>query len=219
MLNRAFTKTEEILLLIITVLLMGLLYYQFVYKAQQAAIVRYDTSGLEAEMLIEQARAAQIKSMQDEIAQNKKDKIGVVETYNNLKQEINELNDIFGGASDFDFGFDQAVADGEAVRRIINASFGAPSYEEARTMLNALHNCPYRCLITQVQVVPDGRSQGDNNLHKGAVKVNFSVTFYETLHDAQTTDGLLITNTENGGSSTLLDDLQASREAAENTGL
>lgn len=215
MLNRNLKKSEIALILVLVAALLGLLYYQFVYKEQQASISRYDTAELENQIMIEQARAAQIRSMQDEIELNQSDEstvTGVVESYNNLKAEIRELNNIFGDAEAFNFGFDQAVATGDAVRRKISANFTAKDYATAKQMLTKLHNSQYRCLIRDINISTTTSSRYYNNqtnsyynlepnLNRGPVAVSFTVTFYETLYNATTTDGLLIENSGNSSSS------------------
>ncbi len=196
MLKREFKRSENIAIVVLTVLLLVLLYYQFVYRGMESAKQQYDTAEVDSEILMEQTKAAKIARMQEEIAQEKGEGSGVVETYDNLKAEINELNDIFSEADTFSFGFDQATGNGDAVRRNINAVFTASSYELAKKMLENLHDSRYRCLIRDVSVATaqNNSSSGEDgpNLNKGPVAVSFTVTFYETLYNATTTDGLLI---------------------------
>lgn len=213
MLKRSFTKVESALILLFVIVLMGLLYYQFIYKWQKEQIAKYDTTEIEQQITLEQAKAARIRAMQEEIDENQSDALGTVETYNNIKAEINELNDIFGDAPEFTFGFDQAVATGDAVRRRISGSFKADNYREAKEMLTQLHDCKYRCLIEDINVT-GGNSR---NLNMGPVNVSFTVTFYETLQGAETTDGLRIEKAgDDSGGSELLDKLSASKTELEN---
>lgn len=221
MLNHTFTKKETAILLILVALLLAMGYYQFVYKWQQKAIAQFDTADIETAIAQEQAKAIQIKRMQEEIASGKKEKTGIVETYSNLKAELRTLNDIFGDALNFDFSFDQAVADGDAVRRTITCTVTAASYQEAKGMLRQLHDCEYRCLIGDVSISPSGtdRESGDRNLNAGNVTMNFSVTFYETLYGAKSTDGLQIRSSSSDSTGDdLLGKMSESREQAENTG-
>jgi hypothetical protein len=220
-LNHTFTKKETAILLILVALLLAMGYYQFVYKWHQKAIVQYDTADIESEIAQEQSKAIQIKKMQEEIASGKKEKTGLVETYSNLKAELRILNDIFGDALNFDFSFDQAVADGDAVRRTITCTVTASSYKEAKRMLRQLHDCEYRCLIGDVSISPSdvNRNSGDRNLNEGSVAMDFKVIFYETLYGAKSTDGLQIQNSSSDTSGDdLLNKLSESKEQAENTG-
>lgn len=50
MMSHQFTKKETVLLLLLTALIMGLLYYQFVYKDIQNKKAMYDTAAIEDEI-------------------------------------------------------------------------------------------------------------------------------------------------------------------------
>ena len=83
---RNLKKSEEIILLILTAALIGLFYFQFVYKGVIEARSRYDTSLLETQLTIYQAKLASMKSMEQEIESGKNAATGMVATYNNQKQ-------------------------------------------------------------------------------------------------------------------------------------
>ena len=70
MMSHQFTKKETVLLLLLTALIMGLLYYQFVYKDIQNKKAMYDTAAIEDEILSEQTKRAQIDKMKKEIEEN-----------------------------------------------------------------------------------------------------------------------------------------------------
>lgn len=219
--NKQLTVKQEILLLILTVIALGLLYYELIYSRLAEAKVQYDTTDLEAQITACSALKQQMDSMEDEIAAGKEDKSsGEVATYNNLKQEISELNDIFGDASSFNFSFDQAVATDDAVRRVISASFTADSYSDAKKMIQELYEGTYRCLITDISIAPADRDSGDDgSLSEGPVSVTLNVTFFETLYNAPSKDGLIIENDNSGtDTTTIADELQSDKERAESTG-
>ncbi|WP_130836542.1 hypothetical protein [Lachnoclostridium sp. Marseille-P6806] len=227
MLSREFTKKEIALLLFLVALLMGLLYYQFVYTDIRTRELSLDTASLEDEIMLEEAKAARIEAMQAEILTNQGGQAtGVVETYNNLKREIAMLNDIFSEAETFQLAFDQAVADGDAVRRGIRCSFTARDYTSAKKMIEALHDSKYRCLIRELTITSrndlvykDG-ARGVLDLDEGPVAVDLKVTFFETLYGASTTDGLLFEKKKGAApQESLTDQLAASREATESIGL
>lgn len=200
MMKRSLRKSEIVLILILTALLLGLIYYQFVYKYFNDAKERYNTDDLALQIEQEQLTQKNIQDMQAEIEENKGNETGEVATYDNLKNEINALNDIFADADSFNFGFDQATANGTAVRRVINASFTAADYKTAKQIIQNLHDCKYRCLITDVSITSAGPQNVDEtqtsdqqpNLNSDKINVSLTVTFFETLYDATTTDGLLI---------------------------
>lgn len=219
--NRQLKKREIALIFVLTFILLGLVYYQFIFKSLKDAEVQYDTTEIETEIQTETVKAADIARMKKEIADNKGKETGVVESYDNIKNEINALNDIFADAVNFNLSFDQPVADGSAVRRNIGVSFTASDYATARKIIVALHDCRYRCLITDLSITPaslqntDG-SEGDIN--NGAVAVNLNVTFYETLYGASSTDGLQVPQDSSTDNSSLTNDLANDKERAESTG-
>lgn len=199
---RNLKKSEEIILLILAAVLIGLFYYQFVYKGVIQARMDYDTSVLETELTAYQARLASMKQMEEEIDSGKNAADGIVATYNNQKQEIIALNNIFADADTFDFNFETPTAvDGDnTVRRNISANFTAASYAKAKEMLAALYHCEYRCLIRDITISPTGNSGNgqDANLSSGPVQVSLTVTFYETLYNAASTDGIDFQDADNG---------------------
>ncbi len=189
---RNLKKSEEIVLLILTAILIGLFYYQFVYKGVVNARTQYDTSILEMELQSYETKAATMKQMEEEIASEKEASDGVVATYNNQKQEIVELNNIFADADTFDLSFANptATSGDNTVRRSITANFSASSYAEAKEMITSLYHCKYRCLIQDISISSSGSSSSEENLASGPVQVSLTVTFYETLYNAPSTDGI-----------------------------
>ena len=153
MMSHQFTKKETVLLLLLTALIMGLLYYQFVYKDIQNKKAMYDTAAIEDEILSEQTKRAQIDKMKKEIEENQNNEnAGYVATYDNQKAEITSLNDILADADTFSLGFDKATAVDDAVRRNINVSFTAKDYRTAKAIISALHDSEYRCLIRDLTI-------------------------------------------------------------------
>ena len=100
MLSREFTKKEKILLLACLVLALGVIYYQVVYKGIRSQMANYSTDELEAEIEIEQTKAAQIAQMQAVIDANKDRDAGMLMPYNNLANEINLVGDITKGKAE-----------------------------------------------------------------------------------------------------------------------
>lgn len=186
MMSREFTTREKILLLVLCVLLLGIVYYEFIIKDVDETIKQYDTEDLETELLIEQTKAQSIMDMEAEMKNTKAETDSVVASYSNIKNEISALNDIFAAASTYNFDFNQAMKDGDAVRRDINISFTAGSYSTAERIIEKLHDCKYRCLIRNISI---NTSSGEG-ISSGSVSVSMTVTFFETMYNANTTDGL-----------------------------
>ena len=187
MMSREFTRKEKMLLVIMCALLIGILYFEFVYRPVKANMNKYNTAKLSVKLATEQAKSLSIKKMESEMAGNKASNIGTVATYNNVKQELKALNNIFSSASSFNLDFSDPVKDGDAVRRNVNITFTAKSYSAANNIINELHNCEYRCLIRTLSLTSSG----------GTVSGNMQVTFFETLYGAKTNDGLTEASSNN----------------------
>lgn len=180
MMSREFTKREKILLLVMCVLLVGILYFEFVYKPVKANIKKYDTAKLETTLQTEQTKSMSIKKMESGMATNKAGNVGVVYAYNNVKRELKALNSIFSGTSSFNLEFADPVKDGDAVRRNVTITFTTGSYSSAKAIVKEIHNCKYRCLIRTISL-----TSADST-----VNGTMQVTFFETLYGAKNSDGL-----------------------------
>ena len=189
MLSRKFTTREKVLLLVMAIMLLGLFYYQVVYKQTEHMIAEYDTIDLENELTIVQGKAARKKKMEQEMAEGGQKANGEVATYNNITNEINELNAILANADTFNLSFGEAKAEGTTVRRDIQVSFQTGSYAKMKEFLQQLHDCRYRCLIRNVSVSADASNEKGINA-AGDINVSLTVTFYETTFNAKSTEGL-----------------------------
>lgn len=197
-LNYEFSKKELILLLSLTIICLVMIYYRFVYVPIQDRIASYNTASLEDQILVQQATAMKIQKMKDAIAEGQGSSLSEVVTYDNLKAEIIELNQIVSSASEFDFSFQQPYAEGNVVRRNITLTFTASDYENAEKIIKNLYNCRYRCQIGDLSIASTGNNR---DVQTGEVRVSLQATFYETLYGATTTDGLIIVSDSSSDSS------------------
>jgi hypothetical protein len=197
-LNREISKKGTVIFFILLVAFLGLLYYEVVYLPLENEMASYDTTELDSEMQLEQARAMKIKAMNEEMAKNKGAAVGIVATYNNLKNEMKALNDIVGNHADtYNFSFEDPVGSGTTVRRNMTISFTVDSYASAEDIIKQLYSCEYRLLISDMTISPN---QNDN-LEEGAVDVNMNVTFFETTEGADTEEGIVWEDDEEDGTS------------------
>jgi hypothetical protein len=188
-LNRAFTKRETILLLIGAALLIALFYWRVVYIPLQEELASYDTAEIETEISQEQVKAAQIKKMQDAVANNQTVSVGEIATYDNLTNEINELNTIVSGTTSFNFDFKDPYMSGTTVRRDIDLTFTAANLSAAESVISQLYGCKYRLLIGNMTLED---TDGSANLQNGPVTADVSLTFFETTVGAQDLSGLMV---------------------------
>ena len=188
-LNRKFSQKETVLILILTFVLLGFIYYFFTYDYLESQLRSYDTTDLDSQITLEQKRAAMISQMKQDIANGTVAYSGEVATYNNLSNEMTELNNIFSGTSVYNFDFEEPEATDSTVRRNINITFTSNSYAEAEKIISSLYSCKYRCLISDLDIAAGSDS---GVLQSGPVSVSMKVTFFETLEGATDTSGIIV---------------------------
>ena len=153
-LNYSFSKREIILILALVLVLVGLLYYRFVYLRISSEVDQYDTADLEAQIQMDQLQLIEWEKMQNEIDTIGKVSTSSLETYDNQKNEINLLNDIFEPVIRYNFSFEKPVATGDTVRRNVSVSFTTIDYPSALDIITKLHNSKYRVLIRDINISP-----------------------------------------------------------------
>ena len=144
------TKTQKIVLLVVVFALIAGGYYAGFYLPVQRRIEAADTAELDAQIQLEQMKAMQIRQMEEEIEENKTSNAPMVPAYNHFKTETEELNRIFANAYDFTFQYSEPQVDGMEIRRAMNISFTADSFDHAVSMLHEVVEGPYRCLIVDI---------------------------------------------------------------------
>lgn len=149
------TKTQKIVLLVVVFALIAGGYYAGFYLPVQRRIEAADTAELDAQIQLEQMKAMQIRQMEEEIEENKASNAPMVPAYNHFKTETEELNRIFANAYDFTFQYSEPQVDGMEIRRAMNISFTADSFDHAVSMLHEVVEGPYRCLIEDLSIQDD----------------------------------------------------------------
>lgn len=220
--NKKFTRLETGLLILLTAALLGLFYYQFVYRPLQDARTLYDTTDIDTQIQAYQTKIMKMRDLEQAAEDSRKNNKGYVATYNSQKQEIRELNDIFQDAVSYDFTFDDPVADGDTVRRNFTVTFTAENYDKAKKIMKALYDGKYRCQIGDISFSPVSLGtvtyEDDVTLDISGVTVTMSLTFYETLADARSTKGVTVENQDVDTGNDVLNDLANEKAAYENMG-
>lgn len=187
-LSRDFTLKEKILLLILSLVLIGLAYYQFVDQPvrSELAAAQSEKEAIQIELNAVQAQLAQLKKMEEELTDLSGDNsLGVMGSYNNSKAEIALLNDILGDTQQYSISFSDVTRNGNLIRRNFTLQFTTSSYEEATRMLTRLSRSECRCRLGNVYCVSE-----DGNVLEGPVLVGATATFYETMVGGKEDAGL-----------------------------
>lgn len=173
--SRNFTRTEKILLVLFTIIIIGLLYYKFIYVAVNDSIFssQSEAQSLETELATAKARAEQITKMEAELEDIKhQPNVSRMASYNNSKVETAFLNTVLAGIPDYSISFAEVTRNGDQIRRSFTLQFRCKNYKTAQRIMRDLNACEYRCLIGDVNC-----SIADN----GECTMAMSATFYETM--------------------------------------
>lgn len=188
-LNRSFSTREKVLLLVLAVVLVIGAYYFLVVKNVADTLTANQQQLEEIQIQIDaQNTIAQARSrMEAELAElGDGESLPEVAVYDNIRNELNELNALMASATSYDLTFDQPELEGSLVRRTVSVSFTVPTYRAALDVVKALENGSYKCLIEDFalngKLLPDGSVE--------SVSATMSVTYVETTNGSTNLGGL-----------------------------
>ena len=187
-LSRDFTLKEKILLLILSLALIGLAYYQFIDQPVRRELdaAKSEQETLQIELDAVQIQLAQLKKMEQELDSLSNDNtLGIMGSYNNSKAEIALLNDILEDTQQYSIAFSDVTRNGDLIRRNFSLQFTASDYEEAIQILTRLGRSECRCRLGNLYCESE-----DGNVLKGPVSVSATATFYETMVGGKADAGL-----------------------------
>ncbi len=180
LMTREFTTREKVLILILSLILIALLYYQFIDQPvrRQLEAAQSEAEDLSMELQIVEARLGELRRMRTEmdtlIASGTASEMG---SYNNSKEEMSILNDVLKDTLQYSISFANVTRDGDQIRRNFSLLFSVDSYETMEKVLKALSENKCRCLIGDVQCSQINGS----NYETGFFTVNAGATFFETM--------------------------------------
>lgn len=169
---------ETIMLVLLSVLLIGVVYYMAFLTPlnKELAQIDSDISALQAQKESYQEKLAQMNRMQAEL--DKLDRSSEVAPYDNLVEVLVELdNYLFENSINYTLTFMEPEATEEGtVRRVVEMEFECRDYESARTMVNDLTSSKWRCLVGDARLAA---ANDGTNIESGTVSVELTVTFFE----------------------------------------
>jgi hypothetical protein len=183
-LKREFTNREKVLLLIMTAVILGSIYYLLIFQpvAEGIKSAKQEITSIEDQLMVADAKARQIINMRAEMDNLEKEGLNpsFMPSYNAGKQELDFLHEILSSnTSLYQVNFTQITRDGNQIRRNFNLSFTAPSYNVAKDIITKLENSDIRCLIGDMTV----GAVDKNSIDDGEINVNCVATFYETMYE------------------------------------
>lgn len=190
MLKYKFSNREIILLLIAVMLGLGLVYYSVILKSYNENVAKYDTTNLETELAISDAKLIKYQDMKNYIDQYEDVYVGSVVSYDNIVNLFYNFSDVLDGKVK---GINITVGDPieleTIVRRDVTISFIANNNEIVNNILSNFENSEYRVIINKVQV--STKEDGYNLNNSGEVNASIVLTFFETTKDAKYNYGLV----------------------------
>ena len=186
--HRRFSKRENILIIIMTILLLMVGYYQIFLRPLQdnIALKQEEIVSLQSSIEYEVSQAQQLSAMQAQLNAIESGTLSVapLPLYDNINNVVNYLDAVLAASQQYSLTFNPVVLNDSStvVGRPINMVFLASNYDTARAIIFDLYNSPYRCLITNANLTAGSpRSGGTAALPNSAVTVNLTVTFLEQL--------------------------------------
>ncbi len=190
MLKYKFSLRETILLLICALLGLGIFYYSVILKSYNEAIIKYDTTNLDSELLILNAKVTKLDDMEDYIKNHENDYVGEVVSYDNIANLFADFsNDLDGNVSSITISLDDPISFETIVRRNCNISFVASNNEIINEIIRSLTKSKYRLVINNVQVSTDKNSSSLASSEE--LNCSLDITFFETISDAKYEYGLV----------------------------
>ena len=205
MLMRSFTRREKIMLLVLVLIMLVGLYVLFVHNPVQKSLADLDQEkeNLELQRDVAQAMAIKYTSMKnelEEIFQLPKDQITVMPLYDNAEVLMIQLNHILGEL-EYNLNFSTVTFADKVATRAVQVTFDAPSYEEARDIIQRLTHTGNRSLMNTLAITPVSITTGSggtgniylrsgnrqttksNSILSGPQQVTGTITFYESAPD------------------------------------
>ena len=186
--SRRFTPREKILLVILAVILLAGAYLWLVQEPISQSLSRIRSQQEEAEMdrLVLDAKKVKLDQMREELdAILAESDAKEIPQYDNQQNVINMLNSVLASTTDYTLSFEPiSQGDGDVmIRRVINMTFYCNSYQEARGIVNQLHDGPYRCQIGNLAIsaISQGVTGSTLDLSVYPVQVTMNITFFELL--------------------------------------
>lgn len=176
--SRDFTRFEKTLLLILSVILIGLVYFQFVEKPVRRAIAssKAESRDLETELTAVKARAERLDKLDSEIDAIKgSGSVSRMESYNNSSREVDLLNDILSDTLKYTITFADVTRTNDQIRRNFTLEFRTADYYSMRKIIERICGSPYRCLVDEISCTTT------RNDKESYVTAKLTATFYETM--------------------------------------
>lgn len=189
--NRAFTKREKVMLVILAVLIIGIGYFKFLLEPVNAGIENYrQMEAMEQDQILLNATLVQQKrQMEQELeALFESGDPSPIPTYDNSANLLVELHKILEGSAEYTLNFTgtNPMDVQYLIGRPVSLTFRTASYSAARRIIDKLHNSSNINSISDLsiqfnsdhnQIIYWNESTEDSD--KYPIVVSLTITYYE----------------------------------------
>lgn len=189
--NRAFTKREKVMLVILAVLIIGIGYFKFLLEPVNAGIENYrQMEAMEQDQILQNAALVQQKrQMEQELeALFESGDPSPIPTYDNSANLLVELHKILEGSAEYTLNFTgtNPMDVQYLIGRPVSLTFRTASYSAARRIIDKLHNSTNVNSISDLsiqfnsnhnQIIYWNESTEDSD--KYPIVVSLTITYYE----------------------------------------
>ena len=157
MFSYTFSKREKALIGVLVVILLFLLWYQFIFSNVQNQVDGLQTqiSDAQENLTIDQTKLTQLSSMQKAIDQYKQLGLSAeaMPSFDNQQNVMNLLNSTLASTTSYTLTFDDLdTSEADIVKRGVTITFGCNTYDEAKAVLLSLQQGPYPCAIDSMNL-------------------------------------------------------------------
>lgn len=172
--KKTFSTREKIMLGILIVLLVGLLYFNFILTPINDRVSALKSQIADEQTMIDTSmpQMMRLNRMKAELEVLKSDsEAKAIPEYDNVQKVMDELHLILSSAGSYTLNFNGTSVSESIVRRPIGMTFTAANYAQARDIIDRLDASAYTSQISDLSVTnkPDGEG----------TEVNLNITFYE----------------------------------------
>ena len=179
--DREFTTREKILMVILAVIILGAVYYLFVYAPSTSAIESANSqiSQVQSEVSIQEAISAQRDATKSQLEELKSSGHVSQKTpkYDNTSKTVAQINKALKKARTYSLSFQdpEQSEDGSAMRHVCSINYTASSYAAAKSIVEELMDGKYSCLVSDFSI-----SMGSQTSDKEAT-ATVNIIYYERL--------------------------------------
>ncbi len=202
MLTYTFSQREKLMLAFLTILLLGVLWYKFVFEGVNNQLESLDSQIATAQdtLIVDSYKINTMRQMQEALEgyQSEGATMKVMPNFDNIGPLTAELNGTLSAATTYKLEFDKKSSDdkseeeanaasADTMQRGVKLEFDCDSYATARSILSALVGGKFPCTIDSLSII-------DNSVRNGtrlatntgsAFSVTAHLTFYEKFTSEQ----------------------------------